>query len=86
MSLKNNEYYSFFSFDKAKITVRLLEHDRNSSSNINVQNFGVKQIIRHGGYSIFNYNNDIALIQLNKYIKFEGLLRPVCLPELSEYI
>lgn len=40
----------------------------------------VTRIVKHSGYSSANYNNDIALLQLDKILKFDNLLRPVCMP------
>lgn len=63
------------------MSVVLLEHDRNSTIESQVQEYKVEQVIKHSGYSIVNYNNDIALLKLNSVVMFEGLMRPVCLPE-----
>lgn len=70
-----------FRFDPNLMSVRILEHDRNSTSDTETQEFKVEQVIKHSGYSTFNYNNDIALVKLKGTIKFEGKMRPVCLPE-----
>ncbi|XP_043470163.1 trypsin-1-like [Leptopilina heterotoma] len=71
-------------FEKNSITVRILEHDRNSTNESEVQNFQVEEIIRHGDYSTLNYDNDIALIKIVGQFKFQGKMRPVCLPEKSK--
>ncbi|KMQ89143.1 clotting factor b-like protein [Lasius niger] len=68
-------------FDASKLTVRILEHDWNSTSESKTQDFQVEKTIKHSGYSTTNYNNDIALIKLKGSIKFQGPMRPVCLPE-----
>lgn len=39
----------------------------------------MKRIVKHPRYSQTNYDNDIALVQLDKPVKFEGILNPVCL-------
>lgn len=75
----------FCRFDKNLITVRILEHDRNSTTESEVQNFQVEEIIRHGDYSTINYDNDIALIKIVGEFKFKGKMRPVCLPEKSKF-
>lgn len=48
---------------------------------------GVKRIIKHSGYSDRDFNNDIAIIQLDEDVELEGDagLRPVCLPPASEF-
>lgn len=63
------------------MSIRILEHDRNSTAESETQEFKVEKVIRHSGYSTFNYNNDIALVKLKDAIRFEGKMRPVCLPE-----
>ena len=35
--------------------------------------------MKHPRYSQSNYDNDIALVQLDKPVKMEGILNPVCL-------
>lgn len=61
--------------------IRILEHDRNSTTETEIQEFKVEKVIKHSGYSTYNYNNDIALVKLKDAIRFEGKMRPVCLPE-----
>ncbi|XP_023287914.1 trypsin-1-like [Orussus abietinus] len=67
-------------FQKSLITIRLLEHNRNTSHS-RVMEYKVQEVIRHGAYSTVNYNNDIALLKIAEDLKFSGPLRPVCLPE-----
>ncbi|XP_046474651.1 trypsin-1 isoform X1 [Neodiprion pinetum] len=72
-------------FDKTRIRVRILVHALNSSlSQGKIKEYGVERIIKHSGYSPFNYNNDIALLKLDGPIKFDDSMRPVCLPELHK--
>ena len=40
----------------------------------------MKRVIKHPRYSQTNYDNDIALMELDKPVIFEGILNPVCLP------
>lgn len=68
-------------FDPNLMSVLLLEHNRNSTTEAETQLFQVEKVIRHSGYSTYNYNNDIALVKLKDTIRFEGKMRPVCLPE-----
>lgn len=63
------------------MTVQILEHDRNSTMESEVQTLKVDRAMKHSGYSTFNYDNDIALIRLTEHIQFGGKMRPVCLPE-----
>nr|XP_003704850.2 PREDICTED: trypsin-1-like [Megachile rotundata] len=68
-------------FDPNLMSIRILEHDRNSTTESETQMFKVEKVIRHSAYSTYNYNNDIALVKVKDSIKFEGKMRPVCLPE-----
>ncbi|KOX70463.1 Serine proteinase stubble [Melipona quadrifasciata] len=71
-------------FDPNLMSIRILEHDRNSTTESETQEFKVEKVIKHSGYSTFNYNNDIALVKLKDAIRFEGKMRPVCLPEQGD--
>ncbi|XP_076302822.1 trypsin-1-like [Lasioglossum baleicum] len=71
-------------FDPNLMSVLLLEHNRNSTTEAETQLFQVEKVIRHSGYSTYNYNNDIALVKLKDTIRFEGKMRPVCLPERAK--
>ncbi|XP_011341020.1 trypsin-1 isoform X2 [Ooceraea biroi] len=68
-------------FDVNKLSVRILEHDWNTTSEADTQEYKVEKTIKHSGYSTTNYNNDIALIKLAHPIKFQGSMRPACLPD-----
>ncbi|XP_034936659.1 trypsin-1-like [Chelonus insularis] len=67
-------------FDKSQIRVKVGVHKRNSTSGSQTE-YRVQTMMKHSGYSLQNYNNDIALIKIKGIIKFEGSMRPVCLPE-----
>lgn len=72
-------------FDISKMSVRILEHDWKSTNETKTQDFKVEYTLKHIGYSTTNYNNDIALIKLKTPIRFQDSMRPVCLPEPSNY-
>lgn len=63
------------------MSIRILEHDRNSTTEAETLEFKVESVMKHSGYSTYNYNNDIALVKLKEPIRFEGKMRPVCLPD-----
>lgn len=60
---------------------RILEHDWNSTGESKTQDFQIEKTIKHSSYSTINYNNDIGLLKLKGTIKFQGSMRPACLPE-----
>jgi hypothetical protein len=70
-------------FDRDKITVRLLDHVRGTNSEADTIDRKVQRVVTHSRFDGTTFNNDIALLRLDREIPFEGLLRPVCLPELG---
>ena len=40
----------------------------------------MKRVIKHPRYSQTNYDNDIAIVQMDGPVKFEGVLNPICMP------
>lgn len=72
-------------FDASKMTVRISEHDWKITNETKTHDFQVNYTLKHIGYSTTNYNNDIALIKLKTPVQFRGSMRPVCLPEPSNF-
>jgi len=66
--------------------LRLGEHHRWDSDEVEHQTMNVKEIISHEKYSGRTYNNDYALLELEEAIDFKKYphIRPVCLPELDD--
>ncbi|XP_075210708.1 trypsin-like [Lycorma delicatula] len=86
-SLINSRYvltaaHCVHQFNKKKISVRLLEHNRDVDNETVHIDRNIKRIIKHPGYSDRTFNNDIAILQLDEDLELEGSpgLRPVCLP------
>ncbi|KAG5877870.1 hypothetical protein JTB14_031386 [Gonioctena quinquepunctata] len=84
-SLINNKFLlsagHCVSFNKDRITAVFLDHDRSTSYETKTIMRKIKNIIRHRGYGTGgNYNNDIALLQLDQEVSLTGMLKPVCLP------
>lgn len=61
------------------ITLRFLEHNR-SDSDATVLQRGALRVKAHELYNPRSFDNDIALIQLDRPLSFEAHMRPVCLP------
>jgi hypothetical protein len=70
-------------FNRDKITVRLLDHARSTNSEADTIDRKVQRVVTHSRYDGVTFNNDIALLRFDREIPIEGLLRPVCLPELG---
>lgn len=60
--------------------MRLLDHSRAATNEAPTIERKVRQIVTHSLYDDKTFNNDIALLELDKAMPMEGLLRPVCLP------
>lgn len=67
-------------FDKNRISVRLLEHDRNIASETQTITKKVLRIVRHARYNPSTYDNDIALLRLDSPVELKSPLRSACLP------
>ena len=67
------------------LKIRLGTHKRNSVGSLNTQEIGVKGIYVHPEYkSHARYNNDIALLELEKPVMFGKHVQPICLPAQGE--
>ncbi|KAH8300204.1 hypothetical protein KR044_011544 [Drosophila immigrans] len=64
------------------ITLRLLEHNRSDSDALVLER-RVLKVKPHELYNPRSFNNDIALLTLDKPVSFEGRIRPICMPETS---
>jgi secreted trypsin-like serine protease len=62
------------------MVVRLLDHSRAANGEARTIDRKVRHIVAHSRYDDKTFNNDIALLELDKAVPMEGLLRPVCLP------
>lgn len=63
----------------ALITLRFLEHNRSDSAATVLQR-GAVRVKSHELYNPRSFDNDIALVQLDRPLSFEAHMRPVCLP------
>ncbi|XP_077289421.1 trypsin-1-like [Arctopsyche grandis] len=67
-------------FKEEKMSIRLLEHDRDTDNETETITRKIARVLRHPRYSNQNYNNDIALLRLDEKVELVGKLRPVCMP------
>ncbi|XP_069679776.1 venom protease-like isoform X4 [Periplaneta americana] len=52
---------------------------RRTDDETKTQEYGIAEMFRHPNYSSPAHYNDIALIKLDKKVKFDGYVRPACL-------
>jgi hypothetical protein len=67
-------------FNQSKLIVRLLDHSRSATGEARTIERKVRHVVTHSRYDDKTFNNDIALLELDKALPMQGLLRPVCLP------
>ena len=70
-----------FSLLLSKIRIRIGEWDFSSTSepHKNVERKVTKKIV-HPDYNFFTYENDLALLKLEKRVNFQDNIIPICLP------
>lgn len=73
-------YHSVFRSEEKDIIVRLGDHDLTIPDETKPEDFNVTRIIRHEDYSNITYRHDIALLVLDKPIRYNTYMQPVCLP------
>jgi hypothetical protein len=62
------------------VRVRLGEYDFTRSNETRVQNFEVVDIREHANFSFQTYENDIAILKMDRETPFNSYIWPVCLP------
>ncbi|CAL8106978.1 unnamed protein product [Orchesella dallaii] len=65
---------------KDQITIVFGEHDRNFTEESDTEYRKIGTIIRHVGFNRANFHNDIALLRLERPMKFRRSIAPACLP------
>jgi Trypsin len=68
------------SFTARRMKIRLLEHNRDSTFETSIIERNVVKIIHHNRYNPNTFNNDIALLRLDKEVPIKGDLSPACMP------
>ena len=71
----------FCRFRKDQVKVTLGEYSFDQTGETSVQEkIGVKSMKNHAGYNSKTYENDIALIKLERKVSFSQSVYPICLP------
>ena len=83
-SLSTSNYFLFFlrsSLQIPKIRVRIGEWDFSTTgeSHAHVERKVTKKVV-HPKYNFFTYENDLALVRLEKKVPFQPNIVPICLP------
>jgi secreted trypsin-like serine protease len=62
-----------------------MDHSRSATGEARTIERKVQHIVTHSRYDDKTFNNDIALLELDKALPMHGLLRPVCLPVTGKW-
>nr|CAH7763072.1 unnamed protein product [Callosobruchus chinensis] len=68
------------SWDVARLTVRLGDHNIKTASEVRHVEKRVKRVVRHRGFDSRTLYNDIAILTLDSPVEFSHQIRPICLP------
>ncbi|XP_050541929.1 chymotrypsinogen 2-like [Daktulosphaira vitifoliae] len=75
------------SWDVARLTAHLGDYNIKSKSEIKHLERKIKRVVRHKGFDQRTLYNDIAILTLDKPVKFSKEVHPICLPQSkSSYI
>ncbi|XP_053222974.1 suppressor of tumorigenicity 14 protein isoform X1 [Podarcis raffonei] len=69
--------------DHRTITAYMGLLDQGDRSNSNVQQRGLKRVIRHPYFNDASYDNDIAVAELSSPVEFNKYIQPICLPDVT---
>ncbi len=75
-----NQAHCVHGVPKDQITIVFGEHDRNFTEESDTEYRKIGTIIRHVGFNRANFHNDIALLRLERPMKFRRSIAPACLP------
>ncbi|XP_026822722.1 transmembrane protease serine 9-like [Rhopalosiphum maidis] len=68
------------SWDVARLTVNLGDYNIKSKTDVKHMERKIKRVVRHKGFDQRTLYNDIALLTLDKPVKFDKQVHPICLP------
>ncbi|XP_060861183.1 proclotting enzyme-like [Metopolophium dirhodum] len=68
------------SWDVARLTANLGDYNIKSKADVKHLERKIKRVVRHKGFDQRTLYNDIALLTLDKPVKFDKQVHPICLP------
>ncbi|KPJ16708.1 Proclotting enzyme [Papilio machaon] len=68
------------SWDVARLTARLGDHNIRTNTETQHEERKIKRVVRHHGFNMQTLYNDVAILTLDKPVKFSKTIRPICLP------
>ena len=72
-------------FDRRSIKLVLVDNDREKfDKNAIIRR--IKSVVIHEKFHSYTYNNDIAIIEMDRPVNVNGIVRTACLPEDSMYM
>lgn len=75
---------SFFRLEASEISVRLGEYNFKTKNESRSRDYPVAEIIEHEDFVLATYENDIAIVRLQKPTSFNTYIWPICLPPIRE--
>lgn len=71
------------SWDVARLTVRLGDHNIKSDTEVKHVERRIKRVVRHRGFDSRTLYNDVAVLTMDSSVPFSHSVRPICLPSSS---
>lgn len=71
------------SWDVARLTVRLGDHNIKSDTEVKHVERRIKRVVRHKGFDSRTLYNDVAVLTMDSPVSFSHSVRPICLPSSS---
>uniref|UniRef100_A0A8D8VB12 Phenoloxidase-activating factor 2 n=2 Tax=Cacopsylla melanoneura TaxID=428564 RepID=A0A8D8VB12_9HEMI len=68
------------SWDVAKLTVNLGDHNIKQKNEVNHVERKIKRLVRHKSFDMRTLYNDVAILTMDKPVKYTDTIRAICLP------
>lgn len=68
------------SWDVARLTVRLGDHNIKSDSEVQHVERKIKRVVRHRNFDSRTLYSDVAVLTMDSPVTFNRNVRPICLP------